>query len=137
MERTFPRRIDALEEIVRFVDVFAASARLGEEESFEVNLIIEELFTNMVKYNPEGRHRIAVSLDRDRDELVISLTDFDVERFDITEVPAVDTTLPLEKRRIGGLGLHFIRQVADRITYDYQDRNSRITVVKNVGPSDV
>jgi len=137
MERTFDRRIDALEEIATFVDSFVASTGLGDQESFDLNLIIEELFTNMVKYNPEGTHPVSVRLDRKGDELVVCLTDTDVERFDITESPPVDTTLPLEARKIGGLGLHFIRQIADRITYEYENRNSRITVVKSVDSSDV
>lgn len=137
MEQTFDRRIDALEEIAAFVDSFVASARLGDQESFDLNLIVEELFTNMVKYNSEGTHPVSVRLDRKGDELVICLTDTDVERFDITEAPPVDTTLPLEARKIGGLGLHFIRQIADRITYEYKNRNSRITVIKSVDSSDV
>jgi len=137
MERSFPRRTDSLEEIARFVESFVNGADLGDQESFDLNLIIEELFTNMVKYSPEGRHDISVRLDREGDALLVCLTDFDVEPFDITKAPPVDTSQPLAKRRIGGLGLHFIRQIADRITYDYENRNSRITVTKSVGPADV
>jgi len=137
MERNFSRRIESLEEIAGFVKSFVDGAGLGEQESFDVNLIIEELFTNMVKYNPEGRHDISVRLDREGNALLICLTDFDVEPYDITQAPPVDTSQPLAERRIGGLGLHFIRTIADRITYDYENRNSRITVTKSVGPADV
>jgi anti-sigma regulatory factor (Ser/Thr protein kinase) len=137
MERKFSRRIDSLEEIAGFVESFVDEAGLGEQESFDLNLIIEELFTNMVKYNPEGRHDISVQLDREGDALLVCLTDFDVEPYDVTQAPPVDTSQPLAERRIGGLGLHFIRKIADRITYDYENRNSRITVTKSVGPADV
>lgn len=137
MERTFPREIASLEPIAEFVGSFVESARLGDQDSFDLNLIIEELFTNMVKYSPEGTHDIAVRLDREGDELVVSLTDFDVEPFDITQAPPVDTSLPLAERRAGGLGIHFVRQMAERLSYDYENRNSRITVVKRVGPADV
>lgn len=137
MDRTFPRQIDALAEISEFVDQFLASEGLDRSLSFDINLIIEELFTNMIKYNTEGRQDIAVRIDRSGEELILCLTDFDVEPFDITQTPQVDTGAPLEERRIGGLGIHFVRQVSDRIDYEYQDRNSRVTVTKKLSRSDV
>ena len=64
--------------------------------------------------------------------LAIRLRDFDVERFDPTQTPPVDTSRPIAERRAGGLGIHLVRQIADRIHYDYQGRDSTITVTKVV-----
>ncbi len=62
----------------------------------------------------------------------MTLTDYDVEPFDVTKAPDVDVTLPIEQRRPGGLGLHLIRRLLDSIEYEYskEQRQSRITFRK-------
>jgi anti-sigma regulatory factor (Ser/Thr protein kinase) len=132
VERHFPRRFDALDAIFAFVEEFLASETLDPQHAFDVNLVVEELFTNMVKYARDGVHDIAMALSRDPRGIVITLRDFDVERFDVTKAPEVDVSRPLAERRVGGLGIHFVRQVADRIQYDYRDRTSTITVWKRL-----
>jgi len=62
----------------------------------------------------------------------MSLTDFNVEPYDISRAPAVDISLPLAKREPGGLGLQLVRRLVDELTYDYTNRQSRITVTKNL-----
>jgi len=42
--------------------------------------------------------------------------------------PGADTTRPIEQRSAGKLGLHFIRQVAERFEYVYEGRTSSVTV---------
>ena len=63
----------------------------------------------------------------------VTLTDYDVEPFDVTQAPDVDIDLPIEQRKPGGLGLHLIRRLVDSIEYRYspQQRESRITFRKN------
>ena len=85
-----------------------------------------------MKYGRGARREIEISLDWRPPTLAIRLRDFDVERFDPTETPPVDTSRPIAERRRGGLGIHLVRQIADRIDYDYRDRDSTITVTKVV-----
>jgi anti-sigma regulatory factor (Ser/Thr protein kinase) len=97
-----------------------------------VEFIAEELFTNLVKYNRDGTEDIAIGLSWQPPEVVLTLRDFGVEGWDLTRVAPVDTEAPLERRRPGGLGLHLVRQIADRIDYAYENRNSTITVTKRL-----
>ena len=131
---TFRREVSALPEIFDLVARFFSGA--GGEQSLRhtVEFVLEEIFTNSVKYNPTGNSGIGISLVRESDELKVTLTDFDSEPFDIrTEGPPVDPFLPLEEREPGGLGVHLVRRMMDRIEYDYADRVSTITLIKSLG----
>jgi sigma-B regulation protein RsbU (phosphoserine phosphatase) len=98
---------------------------------------MEELFTNMVKYNQGNSNEILVAIERDKCTVTASLTDYDVDEFDVTRERNVDTTLPLEERRIGGLGVHLIQQMVDSLQYRYKDRQSKITFSKEIETADV
>jgi anti-sigma regulatory factor (Ser/Thr protein kinase) len=137
MEKEFERKLGALDEVFVFVDEFIAANDLRDEVAFSIRLAVEELFTNLVRHNCGGRKHIGVELSHDSGELVIRLTDFDVEPFDITKASAVDVRQSLMERRIGGLGIHLVRSVVDRLTYEYNDRTLRVTAIKKVEEKDV
>ncbi len=98
MERAFKKEIESLEAVFAFVDEFRRQELIPDEPLYAVKLALEELFTNMVKYHPESRREVVVRLERVADELVGTLTDSEVEPFDVTLVPA-PAEPPLEKRR--------------------------------------
>lgn len=131
-EVLFPKEIGALPRIFRFVAERVRDLGIDPEVGPWVDLVVEELFTNTVKYAPNGSD-VAIGIERDGSTLRIRVTDFDVEQFDITkEAPEVDVTLPAERRKPGRLGLYLIRTTADSVSYEYRDRNSIITVTKEL-----
>lgn len=131
-ERRFPRSVASLEAIYAFVREFLSTQGIGEDAAFDVDLILEELFTNMVKYGRGGGSEIAIALDWNDATLTLRLRDFGVEPFDPTTSPAVDTRRPVSERRAGGLGIHLVRSMADRLEYAYENRCSTITVTKRL-----
>jgi len=132
MRRTFKREINSLEGIFAFLREFFAGEAIDPRHLYSVDLAAEELFTNMVKYNPGNRNEILVSISRVGDELRLSLTDFDVDAFDITQAPSDPLPAELQDRKGGGMGLCLVRQMMDGIAYDYENRQSSITVTKNL-----
>jgi len=127
MEHSFARRIDSLDDIFEFLTQAGSSMGVPTALWFSVNLVVEELFTNMVKHDRDGSHNISLCIDREGDLVKLSLTDFDVEDFDITQVPKVDISAPLEERRPGGLGLHLVRRMTDDLSYHYENRQRTVT----------
>jgi serine/threonine-protein kinase RsbW len=132
--RTFKRDVSALSNIHEFVEAYLGQNGFDPERAMEVDLLIEELFTNMVKYNREGRHDIEVGLASDDGVLTITLQDFDVASFDLTAAQPVDTDKRIREGKRGGLGLHLVRQIADELHYEYKDGNPTVIVVKRLEP---
>ena len=129
-QRAFDRSIDSLPALAAFTaDVFA---RLDITPGLlpTVDLAVEELFTNMVKYGTGSNARVRIDLTAIDRGVEVTLTDHDVEAFDITRPPDVDIHAPIEQREPGGLGLHLIRRMADSVEYEYtkETRQSRITL---------
>ena len=133
MQKEFVRNYDSLKKIYRFTEDFFDSNDLAESIRYPVHFALEELFTNMVKYNPGNMNCILVDLDTEKDSVRVTLTDYDVDQFDVTKKRDVDTGSPLKDRPVGGLGLHLIRHMVDTLDYHYEDRQSRITFTKGTG----
>ncbi len=132
MRRTFKRDFGSLEGVFGFIREFFAEETIDSRHLYGVNLAAEELFTNMIKYNPGNPNEILVSIDRVDNELQLSLTDFDVDAFDVTQAGVDPLPGELQDRKRGGMGLRLVRQMMDGLAYDYANRQSRITVVKNL-----
>ena len=136
-ERTFPKAIGSLEEVFNHLDAFYAAEAIETGPAMSLSLVVEELFTNLVKYNTASRNPILVRLGRENGRVRIELVDHDVDRFDPATLPDVDVNAPMSERTPGGLGLHLVRAIVDHISFEYEDRVMRIVVVKNVERADV
>jgi serine/threonine-protein kinase RsbW len=111
---------------------FAARHDVPADATYDMRLALEELFTNMVKYHPEGGESILLRLEcRDR-TVRATLQDFGVDSWDVTGAPPPDVDAPAEARRPGGLGLHLVRKVTDEFRYEYRNRTSTITVTRRL-----
>jgi phosphoserine phosphatase len=131
----FARSFDALPALVAFTADFFAHGGVDTSLLNTVDLALEELFTNMVKYSPGGAPEIGIDIATLPGGVEVVLTDYDVERFDVTEAPEARVDVPIEQRRPGGLGLHLIRRMLDAVEYEYSDaeRRSRIRFRKTLG----
>ena len=127
MRKRYKRNFDQIAPMVADTAEFFAEHGIDEELRMKVDLSLEELFVNMVTYNTETDREILLEMKSVRGGVEVSLTDFDVERFDPTLVRQVDVDTPLSERTPGGLGLYLVLKMADSIHYEYRDRTSRIT----------
>ncbi len=133
MHRDFARDYDSLTALYQFAEEILAASEIGEAIRFPVHLALEELFTNMVKYNPDTDGDIGVAVVVEGGTVTVTLTEDDVDEFDVTRARAVDTNAPLSERTPGGLGLHLLQNIVDELQYDYQDRRSSVVFTKRSG----
>lgn len=130
MKRNFGRSIDVLRQIVAFTNEFFEKEGTDPSVRYIVDLAIEELFTNMVKYNQETDSDITIDINAADGGVEVSLTDYGVEPFDPREAADVNIDAPLEDRSERGLGLYLVLKMVDSIQYQYRDRQSAITFTK-------
>ncbi len=132
MKRHFRRDIDELSAIVAFLGEASDHYAFDTGASFALNMVVEELYTNMVKYNGHGADDIMVEVDRKDDRMLVNLVDFDSEPFDYTQAGEVDTNATLHERTPGGLGIHLVKRFMDEIVYEYKDRKTTIRLGKQL-----
>jgi anti-sigma regulatory factor (Ser/Thr protein kinase) len=132
VHRSFKRSFESLQGIFDFTSEVFARERIDRGLLAAVDFTLEELFTNMVKYSTTSDAAVRVDIATIDRGVEVALTDYDVEPFDVTQAPDADITLPIEKRKPGGLGLHLIRRLVDSVAYEYskEERRSRITFRK-------
>jgi sigma-B regulation protein RsbU (phosphoserine phosphatase) len=97
-----------------------------------INLALEEWFVNLISYafDDDKIHEIEIALNYTDSAIEIKVTD-DGKPFDPTADKPDDLTAPLEERKIGGLGIHFIRNTMDEFTYRREGNLNVVTMRKN------
>lgn len=131
MLKAVPRSMESLAILVDFVREFLRAENLSEETAFDIDLVLEELFTNLVRHG-RGEGDIEVDLSRAPGEVRIRLLAAEPSPFDPTAAPRVNANLPIEQRRAGGLGIHFIRQLCSTFRYEWTDGVGSTLVVMGV-----
>ena len=127
---TLKNRLSDLDKIKAVVSKMSGAVDCTRRKLKEIDLILEELFTNVVRhgFKDNKEHDIDISLSCDDSILEIRMED-DGEPFDITASPSPDTRCALDKRCIGGLGVHFVKHFIDECRY-YRKKNRNIIVLK-------
>jgi serine/threonine-protein kinase RsbW len=132
IEESFAKDFLSLKAIFEFVGKFSTSVNLDDSQAFSIKFAVEEVFTNMVKYNP-GNNRVAISLDKQGKNVKVGFVDVEKKPFDVTKNEDLNSSLPIEKRRPGGLGIFLIKKLMDDVEYSHDGTYSRITLTKSVG----
>jgi serine/threonine-protein kinase RsbW len=126
--------IDQLDIIQQFLEELGMEWQLENELIFELNLVLEEYFTNLVNYGYHDRddHEIIIEISLEEMLLKIIITD-DSHSFNILELPEnEEIEKPVEERRIGGLGVHFIKKLTDYLEYQSDGAKNRMVMLKRL-----
>ena len=123
-------------EIERVTDDFSKfSEKHGFPESIlrEVSIVFDELLHNIMSYayKDDREHEIAVLVELSGDRLKIEVTDDGIP-FNPFALDDPDTTLSIEEREIGGLGIHLVRNIMDNISYHRKVHKNVVTLVKHI-----
>ena len=110
-------KLENLAAIRRFVEEAAAALGIDPATVTDIVLAVDEAASNIVVHGYQGQPgTIEIEVKRERDALLIYLRD-EASPFDPTSVGAPDLTVPLEQRATGGMGIHLIRQIMDKVVH--------------------
>jgi anti-sigma regulatory factor (Ser/Thr protein kinase) len=115
------------------IERFSSDCGLPLEVVDGVNIALDELFTNVVRYGylDGGAHQIDVRLSLSAQRLTIEITD-DGQPFNPLDRPPPDLESPLEERAVGGLGIHFVRSLMDEVEYRRDGDRNTLRMVKTL-----
>jgi len=108
------------------------SHNLPMEIVYKVNLILEEVLTNIIKYAYKDtlEHDIRIEIILNEHELLIEFED-DGEEFDPLDAPVPEDRESISDSPVGGLGIHLVKQMVDGI--EYQRSKGRNVLKARVG----
>lgn len=132
---TLPATLKNLDPMMAFITDAAKNMGFDEKKLFHIKLAAEEILVNIINYAYKGGSGdIEITLgDRGGEALVVEIADHGIT-FDPLSLPEPDITAPMEKRRIGGLGIFLVRKLMDEVTYRREEERNILTFVKRKKP---
>ena len=131
---TLVNQLSEVERLSRLVEAFGEAEGLGPEAVFSLNLALDEVVTNVIRYahDDDGRqHPIVVRLALEQDVLTAQVED-DGRAFNPLEAAAPDIGASIDERPIGGLGIHLVRSVMNSVEYRREDGRNVLTMKKKL-----
>jgi len=132
-ELVLDNKIAQVDKVHDLLNHHADGWKLTPAHVYEINLVIEEILSNIIKYayKDDKVHQIRLIFTLDENTLSVLIVDDGIP-FNLLEVPEVDTDKSVEDRDVGGLGIHFIRNLTDDIKYEREDDKNKLLIIKNI-----
>jgi anti-sigma regulatory factor (Ser/Thr protein kinase) len=132
--QTFPAKVEALSDVLGFVDQTLESLECPMKIQMAVCVAIEEVFVNVARYaygDGEGDMTLGIGFDTEAREITFRMTDTGIP-FDPLKKPDPDITLSAEEREIGGLGIFITKKTMDSVSYEYKNGENVLTMTKKI-----
>ena len=130
---TLINKVSEITKLNAFVKSATTALNMENELANRIKLAVEEAVTNIIDYaypvDIEGT--INVTIEADKENIRFILTDSGAE-FDPTSVSKADTTLTVDERPIGGLGVFLVRNLMDSINYERSDGKNVLRLEKKL-----
>jgi anti-anti-sigma factor len=123
-----------LETIADFVTRAAKQAQLDEQDIFAIQLAVDEACTNVIEHAyADTSGDIFLTCEVVPGKCVITIRD-QGRPFDPETIPPPDLEGNLEERRVGGLGLYFMRKLMDEVHFSFDpEKGNQVIMIKRIG----
>ena len=130
---TIVNKVSEISKLNAFVKSATAALNMEKGLANQLKLAVEEAVTNVIDYAyPNGiEGNIDLTIEADESRIRFILSDSGVE-FDPTGVSKADTTLTVDERPIGGLGVFLVRNLMDSINYEHIDGRNILRMEKRL-----
>jgi anti-sigma regulatory factor (Ser/Thr protein kinase) len=127
--------MNVLIELRDFVESAARHSGLNDENVFAFKLSVDELCTNIIQYGYEGREpgMLSLSFDVDDSRARLIIRD-DGKYFAPDQAQSPDIEAGWDEREVGGLGIFFVKELMDNVTYNRVDEGvNQFILEKKIG----
>ena len=116
------------------LEEFCQANQISEDDMFNVRLVLDEAVINVIVhgFDDAADHDIHVSLKL-HDRLLAIHIDDDGIAYNPLDAPTPRFDLPIEQRRIGGLGVHIMRTLAKSVEYYRADGRNNLDIRMHIG----
>ena len=126
-------QVGELEHVAVFIEEICEELGLGMELQMNLNLVLEEMVSNIIFYAyPEGTDaEIELMAEYDGKELTFVLSDQGRE-FDPTLKEDADVDVNPIDREIGGMGIWIVKNIMNQVTYQRLEGKNLLTMKKEI-----
>ena len=127
-------KVDNLGQVTGFIDEQLEEAGCSVKTQMQIDLAVEEIFVNIASYAyapGSGRALIQTEIKPDGSGITIVFSDSGTP-YDPLAKDDPDTTLSVNERAIGGLGIFLVKKTMDDMFYEYRDGCNVLTIVKGL-----
>ena len=99
----------------------------------KMNVVFDELLNNIISYayQDDQEHEIEIKIELTEEKLTVSIVD-DGLPFNPLGVEAPNSDIPMEERKVGGLGIHLVRSIIDKVSYQRRIDKNVLTLIKHL-----
>src|SRR5271170_3049025 len=127
-------QVSEIPHLIDWIESCCGDQNIGHDAAFKMTLALEEAVMNVISHAFEGRpppHLITVRLDVTNGLIAAEVID-NGHPFDPTAAPDPNLSMPLDERNPGGLGIHLMRSMMDRLDYRRSNGNNVLRLEKAV-----
>jgi serine/threonine-protein kinase RsbW len=129
-------KLENLAVIGEFITDSMCGLGLADRKIFGVQMAVDEACTNIINYGyTVDVGMINISCWRSGEDVIVVIKDRG-KPFDPMSVPPPDLDASLEERKIGGLGVYFMKTLVDEVKYEFKDGKNVLTMVVKLHLSD-
>ncbi|MBR3661008.1 MAG: SpoIIE family protein phosphatase [Bacilli bacterium] len=130
--KEFKANTKELNNVISYLDDYLNKNNISKKIVNQLDLVIEELFVNICNYAYEGKSGyFKISLENNDNKIIITLEDEGI-KFNPLEKEEPDTTLSIEERSVGGLGILLVKKNLDNIKYKREDNKNILILEKSI-----
>jgi serine/threonine-protein kinase RsbW len=128
-----PNRIEALPGLARKLEKFGRAQAVPVTVLNDLNVALDEIVANVIShgYTDTAEHAIVVEVTVADGAIAVEVTD-DGIAFNPLAAPAPDLGGSLRERRVGGVGIHFVRRLTDDCCYRRVDGKNHLRMTRRV-----
>jgi len=133
LKMTIKNHLSEIGQVKKRFNTFSEQYGISTPIRRKMNMVFDEMLSNIISYayHDEDEHDIEIRVELSENRLTVSIVDDGIP-FNPIGVEIPDTELSLEERKVGGLGIHLVRNLMDKVSYQRRIDKNIVTFVKHL-----